>query len=113
MRRHPRFAGHLDDRQIGQLLRAAPLPDIGQLGLPDQLLDKPGPLGPAERRLMQTHTLLGDDALSTRPPHRTALPHAQAVALVVSEPGRQFDPDVTDAFVEVCSDWPAIARRHA
>jgi hypothetical protein len=44
---------------------------------------------------------------------RAALAHADAVAVLAAERGRQFDPDVTDAFVDVCDAWPAIRQRHA
>src|SRR5215467_10326117 len=47
------------DRQLGSLARGAYLHDIGKLGIPDGILLKPGPLNPAERRLMQQHVLLG------------------------------------------------------
>ena len=33
--------------------------DIGKVGIPDSLLRKPGPLGPAERAVMANHSLLG------------------------------------------------------
>jgi ribonuclease P protein subunit RPR2 len=39
------------------------LHDIGKIGIPDQILQKPGPLTEAERRLMQTHTVLGEQML--------------------------------------------------
>jgi response regulator RpfG family c-di-GMP phosphodiesterase len=40
------------------------LHDVGKIGIPDGILQKPGPLGPAERRRMQTHTVLGEAMLS-------------------------------------------------
>jgi response regulator RpfG family c-di-GMP phosphodiesterase len=40
------------------------LHDIGKIGIPDGILQKPGPLSPAERRRMQTHTVLGEAMLS-------------------------------------------------
>jgi ribonuclease P protein subunit RPR2 len=39
------------------------LHDIGKIGIPDQLLSKPGPLSDAERRVMETHTILGEQML--------------------------------------------------
>jgi response regulator RpfG family c-di-GMP phosphodiesterase len=40
------------------------LHDVGKIGIPDAVLQKPGPLSPAERRRMQTHTVLGEAMLS-------------------------------------------------
>jgi ribonuclease P protein subunit RPR2 len=39
------------------------LHDVGKIGIPDRVLQKPGPLTAAERRLMQTHTALGEQML--------------------------------------------------
>jgi putative two-component system response regulator len=40
------------------------LHDVGKIGIPDGILQKPGPLSPAERRRMQTHTVLGEAMLA-------------------------------------------------
>jgi response regulator RpfG family c-di-GMP phosphodiesterase len=39
------------------------LHDIGKIGIPDDVLRKPGPLTDAERRLMEKHTVLGEQML--------------------------------------------------
>src|SRR5829696_6903139 len=39
------------------------LHDVGKIGIPDHILQKPGPLSPEERALMQTHTVLGEQML--------------------------------------------------
>jgi ribonuclease P protein subunit RPR2 len=39
------------------------LHDVGKIGIPDEILRKPGPLSEVERRLMQTHTVLGEQML--------------------------------------------------
>jgi len=44
--------------------RAAPLHDIGKVGISDRILLKPGPLTPEERTVMQTHTTIGFKMLS-------------------------------------------------
>ena len=41
------------------------LHDVGKIGIPDGILQKPGPLSVAERRRMQTHTVLGEAMLSS------------------------------------------------
>jgi ribonuclease P protein subunit RPR2 len=40
------------------------LHDVGKIGIPDRVLQKPGPLTPSERRLMETHTVLGEQMLA-------------------------------------------------
>ena len=40
------------------------LHDIGKIGIPDNILRKAGPLTTPERRVMQTHTVLGEQMLS-------------------------------------------------
>jgi response regulator RpfG family c-di-GMP phosphodiesterase len=40
------------------------LHDIGKIGIPDNILQKAGPLTGPERRVMQTHTVLGEQMLS-------------------------------------------------
>jgi ribonuclease P protein subunit RPR2 len=39
------------------------LHDVGKIGIPDRILQKPGPLSEGEARLMKTHTLLGEQML--------------------------------------------------
>ena len=39
------------------------LHDVGKIGIPDRILQKPGPLNDGEARLMRTHTLLGEQML--------------------------------------------------
>jgi response regulator RpfG family c-di-GMP phosphodiesterase len=44
--------------EVGFLLH-----DVGKIGIPDGILRKPGPLTQAERRVMQAHTVLGEQML--------------------------------------------------
>lgn len=44
--------------------RAAPLHDVGKIGIPDSILLKPGPLTMDEIRIMRTHTVIGAQILS-------------------------------------------------
>jgi putative two-component system response regulator len=49
-----------------ELIRvAAPLHDIGKIGIPDRILLKPGQLSDEERAAMQTHAAIGAEILST------------------------------------------------
>jgi HD-GYP domain-containing protein (c-di-GMP phosphodiesterase class II) len=58
----------LDDEQIEQIALFAPLHDIGKIGIPDRILQKPTHLSSEERKIMNTHTVLGrqivDDLIS-------------------------------------------------
>jgi response regulator RpfG family c-di-GMP phosphodiesterase len=125
------------------------LHDIGKIGIPDSILQKPGPLTNPERRVMQTHTVLGEqmlsgvtllqggglevvrshherwdgrgypdgrvgaeipmaarvfavadalDAMTSDRPYRGALGWAESRHEILAESGRQFDPDVVEAF---------------
>jgi diguanylate cyclase (GGDEF)-like protein len=40
------------------------LHDVGKIGIPDRILSKPGPLTEAERRVLETHVILGEQMLS-------------------------------------------------
>ncbi len=46
------------------LLNAAPLHDVGKIGIPDGILLKPGPLDKDEREVMKEHARIGADILS-------------------------------------------------
>jgi putative two-component system response regulator len=60
---HPRFADHLDGATRELLVRSAPLHDIGKIGIPDQILRKPGRLTDEELAVMRTHPGKGRDAI--------------------------------------------------
>jgi len=47
--------------------RGADLHDIGKMAIPDEILNKPGPLDDAEWELMRTHTLVGERMLGSSP----------------------------------------------
>ena len=47
----------------GMLRKAAPMHDIGKIGIPDNVLKKPGALDPDERRIMNRHPEIGAEIL--------------------------------------------------
>ena len=50
--------GH--DREFCEMIFwSSPMHDIGKLGIPDSILQKPGPLTPEERSIMERHTIIG------------------------------------------------------
>ena len=54
----------LSDTEVELIRQAAPLHDIGKIGIPDAILLKPGRLTPAEFEVMKTHTEIGARILS-------------------------------------------------
>jgi response regulator RpfG family c-di-GMP phosphodiesterase len=137
------------------------LHDIGKIGIPDQILLKPGILTPPERRVLETHTALGQqmledvvllrgkglevvrshherwdghgypdhlradeiplaarvfavadtlDAMTSDRPYRRALRWTDASAEIVSQSGRQFDPDVVQTFCDLEPELRAICH---
>ena len=63
LRHHPLHAAALSDAAIELLAESAPLHDIGKVGIPDRILQKPGPLTPEEWSVMRTHTSIGAQAI--------------------------------------------------
>ncbi len=54
----------LPDEDVFLIRRAAPLHDVGKIGIPDAVLRKPGPLTEAEWVTMKQHTTIGARLLS-------------------------------------------------
>jgi putative two-component system response regulator len=49
----------LDEKTVEAILYAAPLHDVGKIGIPDRILSKPGKLDPVEFDIMKQHTVIG------------------------------------------------------
>jgi adenylate cyclase len=60
---HPAFHNYLTPATIDLLSSLAPLHDIGKVGIPDRILNKPGPLTEEERAVMQQHPTLGREVI--------------------------------------------------
>jgi putative two-component system response regulator len=60
---HARFHATLSEHYIALLARSAPLHDIGKVGIPDAILQKPGSLTVEEWKIMKTHAEIGAVAI--------------------------------------------------
>jgi putative two-component system response regulator len=60
---HPKFEQHLSPQRIELIVKAAPLHDIGKIGIRDEILLKPGRLTPDEFEIMKTHATIGGEAI--------------------------------------------------
>ncbi len=65
LQRHPRFSLTLTRLNIELIYKSAPLHDIGKVGIPDQILLKPGKLSADEFTIMQTHAAMGKEAIES------------------------------------------------
>ncbi|MBF0153594.1 MAG: response regulator [Magnetococcales bacterium] len=74
-------AAGLSSHDQALLLHAAPMHDVGKIGIPDSILLKPGKLDHEEFAIMKTHTILGGKLLDNEPSlllrtaHMIALTH--------------------------------------
>jgi diguanylate cyclase (GGDEF)-like protein len=103
----------MDAEQIDELGRAAELHDIGKVGIPDAILDKPGALDTDEWEFIRQHTILGERILS-------AAPALRPVATIVRASHERWDgrgyPDglkgeeipLAARIVAVCDAYEAI-----
>ena len=53
----------LSEQEVDMIHLAAPMHDIGKLGIPDEILNKPGKLTDAEFEIIKKHTRIGYDML--------------------------------------------------
>ncbi|MDD3017661.1 MAG: response regulator [Comamonas sp.] len=147
------------------LLNAAPMHDVGKIGIPDAILQKPGKLTPEEWAVMQRHPQIGGeiighhpsgvlrlartvalyhhekwngtgyphglagtdiplearivaladvfDALTSERPYKRAWSPEEAMALIESEAGRHFDPQLVALFVPLMPQLLDIRQRWA
>lgn len=149
----------IPDAEVMLIRGAAPLHDLGKIGIPDHILLKPDSLTPEEVQIVKTHVAIGGrilsgssfpllktaeqiaryhhehwdgsgylslkgkdipvaarltaiadafDVLTHKRPYREALPLEEAVAEIVRERGRQFDPDLVDALLKLLPDHDLV-----
>ena len=154
----------VDDEVLQEIEFGALLHDVGKMAVPNQIINKPGPLSDEEWAVMRTHTLRGEQmleriggvlgevgavvrnhherydgsgypdrlrgeeiplaarviaccdafqAMTSHRPYRRAMTIAEAVGELRAEAGRQFDPRVVGALVEIVAGWNGHPGRDA
>ncbi len=148
---------HMLDDDLVHVRRGSLLHDIGKMGIPDEVLHKPGQFAPEDERVMQMHPtfayemlapiaflqpaldipychherwdgsgyprgLKGEviplsarifavvdvwDALTSDRPYRRALSMGEAMQHLREQAGKQFDPNVVEAFLRMIEATPA------
>lgn len=75
-----------DQEQVECIEAAAPMHDIGKIGVPDRILQKEGPLVPEEWIIMKTHTVMGANILKG-----SSVPFIQMGATIAATHHEKFD----------------------
>lgn len=65
LKNHPKYQADLDENNINLMFKSAPLHDIGKVGVPDRILQKPGKLNAEEWQEMKRHSEYGERAISS------------------------------------------------
>lgn len=68
----------INDKEADLILNAAPMHDVGKIGIPDHVLLKPGKLDKDEWEIMQQHTTIGVEIIGDHPSELITL--AQSIA---------------------------------
>jgi len=123
----------LNEEAIEAILYAAPMHDVGKIGIPDQILLKPGRLDPDEWEIMKQHSILGVqilegseiplagritaiadvfDALTSRRPYKEPFPLQKAFTIIKEGRGSHFDPKVVDAFFAAEDEILSIKEKY-
>jgi len=82
------LAAGMSEAEADLLMNAAPMHDIGKIGIPDHILKKPGKLDEAEFEIMKTHTTIGGEIIGDDPSELLQL--AKVVALTHHEKWNGF-----------------------
>jgi putative two-component system response regulator len=69
----------MTEAQADDLLHAAPMHDVGKIGIPDNILRKPGPLDADEWKVMQSHAVIGGDIIGKHQSGMLAMAYDVAV----------------------------------
>jgi diguanylate cyclase (GGDEF)-like protein len=58
----------LDEEAVSLIIKAGDLHDVGKLGIPDEIITKPGPLTDTEWAFMKQHTVMGEQIIAAAGP---------------------------------------------
>jgi putative two-component system response regulator len=73
------LATGMSEAEADDLLHAAPMHDVGKIGIPDRILRKPGPLDADEWKIMQSHATIGGDIIGQHASGMLAVAHHVAM----------------------------------
>ena len=108
----------VSDTDLETVRQTALLHDVGKVAIPDEILNKPGPLDDAEWAFMKRHTVIGERIIS-------AAPALARVAVIVRSTHEHYDGDgypdglvgenipLVARIVAVCDAYDAMTTRRA
>ncbi len=102
-------AAGMDEEQCDLLLNAAPMHDIGKIGIPDRILLKPGKLDAEEWECMKTHTQIGADILSNDDSELMQMAHAIALTHHEKWNGKGYPAGLAGADIPLVGRVTALA----
>ena len=114
MVRAPGFSEDVDGDFVHMIYLTSPLHDIGKVGIPDQVLLKPGPLNDDEMEIMKRHTVIGGetlDVLASAHPEARFLWLARDIAWAHHEhyDGRGYPRGLSGRDIPLCGRILALA----
>ncbi|CAK7065707.1 MAG: putative cyclic di-GMP phosphodiesterase [Desulfovibrio sp.] len=109
------FPESLDKEKLDMMVRAAPLHDIGKIGVSDTIICKPGRLTEEEYAVIKTHTVIGAKALESiyeRMPTQYYMGYAILMALGHHEryDGKGYPNGLAGTDIPLCCRIMAVAN---
>ncbi len=133
-----KYKSILTENYIKDIVSTTPLHDIGKVGIPDNILLKPGKLNSEEFNIMKKHVEYGIialkdeihgedipfegrlmgiidvyDALMNKRVYKPAFEFNETITIMEKEKGKHFDPEILDAFFEIKDKVYEISKKYS
>ncbi len=102
-------AGGLDAKFVDLLYNAAPMHDVGKIGIPDSILLKPGKLDPTEWDIMEQHPAIGAGIIGQHPDELLQMAYVVALAHHEKWDGSGYPNKLQGADIPVAARIVALA----
>ena len=103
------LAAGLGEELADELLHAAPMHDVGKIGIPDHILLKPGKLDAEEWAIMQRHAAIGADIIGEESVGMLRLAHRIALEHHEKYDGSGYPNGLVGEQIDICARIVAIA----
>jgi len=103
------LAAGMTEEEADDLLHAAPMHDVGKIGIPDRILQKAGPLDPDEWKIMQSHATIGAEIIGQHEGGMLKLAHDIAITHHEKYDGSGYPNKLTGERIPLAGRIVAIA----